>query len=183
MVDTYEDSVKEKRGIFKPNAQHDVPEVLSYMLDCLIGKLSFLARIVARTFPVRHTYLKERTTDKPLTIIEVPVKDKIDSFHHSKLLDCTRAVPIEVYKEDTEILGQSLFSSLPEILCIYLIRINVDEMTIRKNLDWVDYESGVYVPLILDPEVMVSNPCPYTLRAVIHHSGSFGKVHHTDHTR
>ena len=54
---------KEKRRTFKPNKQHDVPEVLSYMLDCLIGKSSFLAEIVTSTFRVRHTChkcLKER---------------------------------------------------------------------------------------------------------------------------
>ena len=53
----------------------------------------------------------------------------------------------------------------------------------QKNLDWVDYENEINVPLMLDPEVMVPTPCPYTLRAVIYHSGPFGKGHYTAHVR
>ena len=143
---------KEKRRTFKPNKQHDVPEVLSYMLDCLIGKSSFLAEIVTSTFRVRHTChkcLKERVTDEPLTIIEVPVKDNIqisiDSFHHSELLEGTRAAECKICKEDTETLRESWFSSLPEILFIHLNRFNVDGKTIRKNLDWVDYQNEINV--------------------------------------
>ncbi len=181
---------KEKGRTFKPNKQHDVPEVLSYMLDCLIGKSSLLAEIVTSTFRVRHTChkcLKERVKDEPLTIIEVPVKDNIqisiDSFHHSELLEGTRAAECKICKEDTETLRESWFSSLPEILFIHLNRFNVDGKTIRKNLDWVDYENEINVPLMLDPEVMVPTLCPYTLRAVIYHSGPFGKGHYTAHVR
>ena len=41
----------------------------------------------------------------------------------------------------------------------------------------MDYKSEKNVPLMVDPEVMVPTPCPYTLQAVIYHSGPFGKGH------
>ena len=129
------------------------------MRDCLIGKFSFLAGIVTITFHVRHTChkcLKERVTYEPLTIIEVPVKDNIqssiDSFHHSELLDGTRAAACKVCKEDTETLRESWFSFLPEILFIHLNHFNVDGKTIQKNLNWVDYENEIDVSLMLDPD-------------------------------
>ena len=182
------------------------------MLDCLIGKSSFLAGIVTSTFRIRHTghkCVKERVTDEPHTIIEdfhpssvdpswirnllypfnpiISVKDNIqisiDSFHHSVLSEGTPAATCKVCKEDTETLRESWFCFLPEILFIHLNRFNVDGKTIRKILDWVNYESEINVPLILDPEVMVPTPCPYTLQAVIYHSGSFGKGHYTAHVR
>ena len=142
------------------------------------------------TFCVRHTChmcLKERITDEPLSIIEVPVKDNIetsiDSFRHSEFLDDTRAVPCKVRKEGTETLRESRFYFLPEILFIHLNCSNMDGKTIRQNIDQVDYESQVNVPLILDPEVMISTPCPYTMKAVIYHSGPFSKGHYTAHAR
>ena len=113
---------------------------------------------------------KIRVTDEPLNIIEVPLKDNIqisiDSFHHSELLEGTRAAECKICKENTETLRESWFSSLPEILFIHLKRFNVDGKTIRKNLDWVDYENEINVPLMLDPEVYGSNSMP------IHTTGS-----------
>ena len=45
----------------------------------------------------------------------------------------------------------------------------------------MDYENEMNVPLMLDP--MVQTLCPYTLRAVIYHSGPFGNDHYTAHVR
>ena len=176
------------------------------LLFCFLSRIQFVSKHPLQTnlrhlvwFKIRYTFLPDSLahktrillifdfTDEPLTIIEVPLKDNIqisiDSFHNSELLEGTRAAECKICKEDTETLRESWFSSLPEILFIHLNRFNVDGKTIRKNLDWVDYENEINVPQMLDPEVMVPIPCPYTLRAVIYHSGPFGKGHYTAHVR
>ena len=49
----------------------------------------------------------------------------------------------------------------------------------RKNLEQVSFGEVINVPLILDQEVMVPKLCPYSLRAIIYHSGPYGKGHYT----
>ena len=55
----------------------------------------------------------------------------------------------------------------------------MDGNTPRKNFRQVNYCDTVNLPLLLDQEVMVPTQCPYSLRAVINHSGPFGKGHYT----
>ena len=78
-------------------------------------------------------------------------------------------------RETSKTLCKSRFSSLPE----FFFQSNL--FTCRwedhlKNLDWVDYESEINVLLML-------HPYPYTLRAVIYHSGPFGKGHYSAYVR
>ena len=59
----------------------------------------------------------------------------------------------------------------------------LNRFSVHRKLDRIYCKSEVNVPLILDPEVMVPTPCPYTMKAVIYHSGPFGKGHYTANAR
>ena len=172
---------------FSPNKEHDVPEVLSYVLDSLIGTSAILRKMISSTYCVRLTCNdcnSERTTEQdPLAIIAVPVKENIqcaiNSFHCSEVLEGTSAIHCDMCGRKTSTLRDLWFSDLPEIVFIQLNRFFMDGNTPRKNLRQVAYGDLVNLPLMLDQEVMVPTQCPYTLRAVINHTGPFGNGHYT----
>ena len=173
---------------FSPNKEHDVPEVLSHVLDNLCGTSAVLRKSITTTNCVRLTCNEcntERIAEEdPLKIIPLPVKDSIqsalNSYNHSEILQGTNALECDACNKKTDTIRDSWFSELPDVLFLQLRRFfRDDDGILRKNLEQVSFGEVINVPLILDQEVMVPKLCPYSLRAIIYHSGPYGKGHYT----
>ena len=111
--------------------------------------------------------------------LEPTVQEAVNLFHRrtDSEVDC------RICKAKTNSTRESCFSELPEILIVHLKRYRREENTTRKDFRQVKHGDNITIDVIQDSEILVPNQVTFKLRAVINHSGPFGKGHYWTNVR
>ena len=172
--------------IFTTNSEHDVPEVLLPSLEFLVGRSSFLDSKVKIHSYVRKTCMScfsefddtEENFILPVALGRT-VQEAVNSFHQKPNAE----VHCRICKKITTSSRKAWFSDLPEILFIHLKRFKREGNITRKDYSPVIHGENISISVIQDSEVLVPTQVPFRLRAVINHSGPFGRGHYWTNVR
>ena len=172
--------------IFTTNSEHDVPEVLLPSLEFLVGRSSFLDSKVKIHSYVRKTCMScfsefddtEENFILPVALGRT-VQEAVNSFHQKPNAE----VHCRICKKITTSSRKAWFSDLPEILFIHLKRFKREGNITRKDFSPVIHGENISISVIQDSEVLVPTQVPFRLRAVINHSGPFGRGHYWTNVR
>ena len=177
---------KEFEKPFITNKEQDVPEVLEPILEHLTGSSVFLRKKITigsftrKTCNTCFSEFDDTKEDWLLPVgLEPTVQEAVNLFHRrtDSEVDC------RICKAKTNSTRESWFSELPEILIVHLKRYRREENTTRKDFRQVKHGDNITIDVIQDSEILVPNQVTFKLRAVINHSGPFGKGHYWTNVR
>ena len=176
--------IKAGKSSFEVNAQHDVVEILEFILDdfansSIIFKESFAIRSVTRV--TCHSCLEMNIWEDNLNILRLPVMKDISSalnnmLESESLLDTNapfRNVCASIKDSDSKV----SITSVGRCVIIQLNRFIVSDGVILKNSAPVVCSPNIEIVTVLENEVFCSRK--FQLSAIINHSGNLERGHYT----
>jgi ubiquitin C-terminal hydrolase len=176
---------KVKGKSFVVNKPHDAPEVLGNILDEILPCSALPTNLVKCSLVVSTSCTEcqcTSTTEEPHTIIRIvaacSVQQAISRLQETSMLDGENMWHCPQCNEKREAIRKARFASLPTVLILQIERfIQVSPtQTIKKNIA-VSYNPSLNIFQQADDELYTK--CTYSLRTVVHHSGSINSGHYT----